>query len=190
MTNDASVSRTTGALPFVTADRAHTLARTSAKAVSSEILVPSVISWKVRNTVEPEGTQPNRSSWEPQVLDVGTALAPTGQHERHLDEDLASVVQWEALTGPRDARRERIAETQTVGKGPKSVQADVGHDTGPAGFHLHASRAVSVRLGSALLVGILLASTPTVSPAGRAFPRTRDGQLTRRRERSGLTVVM
>ena len=39
---------------------------------------------------------------------------------------------------------------------------------------------------SARVTTTRVASTPTVSPTGRAFPRTRGGQLTGRRERSGL----
>jgi hypothetical protein len=57
------MSRVTGPFLVVAADRAHTFARTSAMATSNAPQVPSVISWKVRNTVEPEDTQPNRSGW-------------------------------------------------------------------------------------------------------------------------------
>ena len=53
----------------------------------------------------------------------------------------------------RDARRERITEPQPVGKGPKSVQSDVGHHPVTAGFHNQATRAVTVHFVSALLVG-------------------------------------
>ncbi len=41
-------------------------------------------------------------------------------------------------------------------------------------FHNHRRRAVTVHLGSALLVGGLLLSTSAVSPARRASSRTRD----------------
>ena len=84
------------------------------------------------------------------------------------------------------ARRERITEPQPVGEGTKSVQPDVGDDTAPTGFHDDATRAGSFHLGSALLGGVTVASTTTVSPARRAFSRIRAGQLTRTRERSEL----
>ncbi len=94
---------------------------------------------------------------EPQVLDVGAALAAAGQHERRLHEDLAPVVQWKAFTTWRDPCRERVAEPHPVGKSPKSVQSDVGHHPRSTGFHNDATRAGTVHFGSALLVGISVA---------------------------------
>jgi hypothetical protein len=114
------------------------------------------------------------------VLDVSAALAPAREHESRLEEDLAPVVKkrWPL----RDRRREGITETQPVGERAKSVQADVGCDTGPAGFHLHARCAGTVHFGSALLEGDTAASTQSVSLVGRAFPRMRPSQVMRTRE--------
>jgi hypothetical protein len=86
------------------------------------------------------------------VLDVETALPATGQGERHLGEDLPPVVKRDPATLPRNGRRERIPEPQTVGKTPKSVESDMGHDAGATGFHNHTRRAGTVHFGSALLV--------------------------------------
>ncbi len=94
---------------------------------------------------------------ESQVLDVRAALAATGEHQRRVHQDLAPVVQREAFAGWRDARRERIAEPDPVGKSPKSVQPDMGHHASATGFHNDATRAGTVHLGSALLVGISVA---------------------------------
>jgi len=90
---------------------------------------------------------------EAQVFDVGTALSASGQHQGRLDQHLAPVMERESLTGRGDAGRERITESQTVGKCAKSMQPDVGDDTGSTGFHNHSKRAGSVHFGSALLVG-------------------------------------
>jgi hypothetical protein len=49
-----------------------------------------------------------------QVFDVRTALTTPGEHEGHLDEDLAPVVQWESLTARSNTRRERSSEPQLV----------------------------------------------------------------------------
>jgi hypothetical protein len=57
---------------------------------------------------------------------------------------------------------------------------------GPSEFHDDATRAGTVQFGSALLAGIPVDSTPTVSPAGRAFPRMRGDQRRWRREELGL----
>jgi len=89
---------------------------------------------------------------ESKVLDVRAALAAAGQHQGGLDQDLAPIVEGEAFSRWRDTSRERITESQPVGKSPKSVQSDVGHDTGSAGFHNDATRAGTVHFGSALLV--------------------------------------
>ena len=88
-----------------------------------------------------------------QVFDVAAALAATGEHERHLDEDLASVVQRWALTGGLDALRQRSTETDPVRKGAQCVQPDVGRNTGATRFHTHASRRSTVHLEGALRVG-------------------------------------
>ncbi len=124
---------------------------------------------------------------DPQVFDIETTLAPTGEHERseherRLNEDLAPIVDREATTGPGDPGRQCITEFQSVGERPERVQSEVGHHAGSTGFHNDATGAVSFHFRSALLVGILSASTPTVSPTGRAFPRTRAGQLKWRSE--------
>jgi hypothetical protein len=123
---------------------------------------------------------------EAEVLDVRAALPAAGQHQGHLDEDLAPVVSPEPFTRPRDCSREGIAEPQPVGETAKSVQADMSHDAGSSGFHNGATGAGTVHFGSALSFGNLLTSTPTVSPTGRAYPRTRAGQFRRPREWSGL----
>jgi hypothetical protein len=69
-----------------------------------------------------------------------------------VDEDLAPVVQREPFADRWDASRERITESQAVGKSPKSVQSDVGHDASSTGFHNDATSAGTVHFGSALLV--------------------------------------
>lgn len=116
------------------------------------------------------------------MFDVGTALATAGDHEGTLHEYLAAVVQWCPLGADRDARRERISETQAVGEAAKCVQSDMGDDTGPTGFHLHAIGAGSVHLGSTLLVEELWLRTPSVSLTRRAIPRLSAGQVTLFRE--------
>jgi hypothetical protein len=128
------------------------------------------------------GDRSEEVTTDPQVLDVETALATSGQHQRRLDEYLAAVVQRDPTASPRDPSRQRITEPQSVGKAPKGVQADVSHHPGSTGFHHDATSAVTVHFGSALLFGESVASTPTVSPTGRAFPRTRTVQLKWTRE--------
>ena len=87
-----------------------------------------------------------------EVLDVGAALASTGQHQHRLDEHLASVVERHAFAPRRDPRREGISESQPVRKSPKSVQSDMAHHLVTAGCHNQATRAVTVHFVSALLV--------------------------------------
>jgi hypothetical protein len=67
----------------------------------------------------------------PEVLDVGTALAPTGQHQRTVDEDLAPVVQKGPLTRNRYASRQVLTELNAVGSVPQSVESDVGDNLSP-----------------------------------------------------------
>jgi len=134
------------------------------------------------------GDRPEEVVADAKVLDVEATLATTGEHEGHLDENLPSVVDREPAPSPQDALRERIAQPHPVGEGAEGVQSNVGHDTRATGFHHDATSAVTVHLGSALLCGNAAASTTTVFPNGRAFPRTRTGQLNRRREELGLAM--
>ena len=83
----------------------------------------------------------------------------------------------------RDAPDERASpRPNRSAKDPKCVQADVRHDTGPAGFHLHADGAGTVHFGSALLEGDTAASTQSVSLTKRAFSRLSRAQVMRPRE--------
>ena len=145
-------------------DRDQTLARTRPWPRRCAARVSASSSWKVRNTVESDGTEPNRSRLEAQVLDVRTALPTAGQHQGGVDEHLAPVVEREPFAVQRDRGRERITQAQSVGKSAKSVQSDVGHHARPAGFHNHARRAGTVHFGSALLLLGSCCLETTVSP--------------------------
>ena len=139
--------------------------------------------WKVRNTVESEGTDPNRAGWSRRCSMSAQLSPPPASIRARLDEDLPPVVERKPLTGRRDAGRERITEPQTVGKTPKGVQSDVGHDARPAGFHLHARHAlVPFTLEVPSCCWDLVASRTTVSLVRRAFPRTWAVQVRRPRE--------
>jgi hypothetical protein len=52
-----------------------------------------------------------------QVLDVRTALAATGDDERHLSDHLAAVVHRTAFTSGNDPGGEQMTKFQTIGKG-------------------------------------------------------------------------
>ena len=106
-----------------------------------------------------------------QVLDVGTRLPTAGQHQHGLREDLAPVVQRQALTADRDPGRQAITEAQPVGKGAKSVQAYMGCDLVPAGLHHHRNRRVTVHLAGALLARDQDASATSESLARWALAR-------------------
>ena len=99
------------------------------------------------------GDGAEQGTTDAQVLDVEAALPTTGEHERHLGEDLAPVVDRDPVAAPGDGRREGNAEPQPVGERTERVQPDVGHHPGPTGFHDDATSAGTVHVGSALLVG-------------------------------------
>ena len=65
------------------------------------------------------------------MLDVGAALAPTGQHQGTMDQDLAPVVQRDPFGGNGNACREVLTESQTVDKITQCVEPDVGHPGRP-----------------------------------------------------------
>ena len=109
------MSRTTGAEPVVTDDRDHTLARISAMASAIPDRVVEPIWWKVRNTVESDGTDPNRSGCRRRCSMSATALPTTGQHQGRVHEDLPAVVDGEPLTGQRDPGR-RVNHRAPIGR--------------------------------------------------------------------------
>jgi hypothetical protein len=132
------------------------------------------------------GHRAEQRGLEAQVLDVRTGLPAAGEHERHLGEDLAPVVDRHLFATGWNRTEERVAEPETIAEGAQRVEPDVGDHPRAAGFHLHRRSAVTVHLGSALLVGNLSLRIPTVFATGRAVPRRRAGQLTEAREGSGL----
>jgi hypothetical protein len=89
------------------------------------------------------------------MLDVGTALAPTGQHQRSVDQDLAPDGQRGSFGGNRDARGEVFTEPQSVGKITQGVEPDVGHDLVAPRFHNDGKRAGSFHFVGALLFLVL-----------------------------------
>jgi hypothetical protein len=91
-------------------------------------------------------------------------------------------MQREPLPGDGDPRRQRITQTQPVGKRAKSVQADMGDDLLAAPFHHHRNRAVSVHLASALPTRVPDVFTATESLVWWALPRMGDPQVMRPRE--------
>src|ERR1035437_4588046 len=104
-----------------------------------------------------------------QVLDVETALTTTGEHWCGLDEYLPAVMQWEGTPSPRDARRQRITESQSVGKTAKGVQADVSHHPRPT----ERGRRAGEELGDPLRArwpNWLGASSPSATPARTMTP--------------------
>jgi hypothetical protein len=111
-----------------------------------------------------------------QALDVETALTTTGEHWCGLDEYLPAVMQWEGTPSPRDARRQRITESQSVGKTAKGVQADVSHHPRPtergrrAGEELgdHPAGAVAELAGRVVALGDACSDDdPVATPAGK-----------------------
>jgi len=94
---------------------------------------------------------PEQVSLGAQMFHVRTALAPTGQHQRSVDQDLAPVVQRGSFRGNRDARGEVFTEPQSVGKITQCVEPDVGDDLVASRFHNDGKRAGSFHLVDALL---------------------------------------
>ena len=90
------------------------------------------------------------------------------------DRPIAGVTRFHTTNGPAqlDPTGRWLIVEGVIGERPQSVQPDMGDHLGPAAFHHHVSCAVSVHLGSALLLGMLQAFTPAVSPVRRAFSRT------------------
>ena len=59
------------------------------------------------------------------VLDVGKALAPAGQPQHRVREDIPPIVRGHAHSEVESAPTVYIAQAQPIGKGAKSVQSDV-----------------------------------------------------------------
>ena len=103
-------------------------ARTSARAAAIPLLVAGVISWKVRNTVESEGTEPKRSSWSRRCSMSAQLSPPPASMSDAVHEHLAPVVQRKALTAlvgcePRAHRRvpsgRQKPQERAVRRGPR-----------------------------------------------------------------------
>ena len=84
--------------------------------------------------------------------------------------------------GQRDAGGVRITQAQSIGKGAKCVQSDVGHHACLAEFKNHEGRVDTVHLGSALVFHGIRCLDNSSFPYARAFPGTQAVQVRRPRE--------
>jgi hypothetical protein len=62
------------------------------------------------------------------MLDVRTGLAATGKHQHRLNEHLAAVTHRQPCSRRHDRLRQRITDTESVGKRTKQMQPDMGDD--------------------------------------------------------------
>ena len=149
---------------------------------ASASLVSGVISWKVRNTVESDGADPNRSSWA-RRCSMSAQLSPP---PASISIDWTSTLprSCSGIRSPRGgiASRERISEPQPVGKGPKSVQSDMAHDPVPPDATTRRRVLLPFILEVPFWSWELGVSTTSVSPDRRAVTRMRVVQFMRLRE--------
>ena len=59
------------------------------------------------------------------MLDIGAALAATGEQQQEMDHDLAPVVERQLLGGADDGLGDRGTQAKAVREGPQGVEAGV-----------------------------------------------------------------
>src|SRR4051794_28118483 len=121
-------------------------------------------------------------------VDVGDRFTAVSDHDRDIDQDLATVVEGHEVAAGHGLRQPR-GEADTVGQESKSDAACVGDHADTIGRYGQTGRPRSMlHLPSASLLGLLELSQVQVSPAQQAlrcfYTLFRDAP----RERSGLGV--
>ena len=126
-TSEASMSKSTGVGPGRRRRTTPDLLRAPRPwPLRSPRLVEGVISWKVRNTVVSEGTEPNRSSWSRRCSMSAQLSPPPASISAVCTSTLPRSCSGDALTAQRDRGRERITESQPVGKSTQERAARRG----------------------------------------------------------------
>jgi hypothetical protein len=103
------------------------------------------------------------------MLDIGAALAATGEQQQEMDHDLAAVVERQLPGGADDGLGDRGTQAKAVREGPQGVEAGVRRDLLPPRLHHDPCCAGSVHLVSALLARVTASSQTSVSLAGGHF---------------------
>ena len=133
-------------------------ARTSASAGGdARSRVSAVISWKVRYSVESDGTEPEQVPLGPAGARCRRSSRRRRRASRRLDEDLAAVVQRRAFAWNGDAPR-RVHHRAPGGrqKHPRACSPTWATTPVSPRFHNDAKRAGSFHLVGALLVRVLV----------------------------------
>jgi hypothetical protein len=85
------------------------------------------------------------------ILDGCEHVLVPGEHQHHMGQDPAPIMNRRARTVPPDRVGQRLADTEPVSKHAQSMQPDMADNLAPARFHDHAAGAGGVHLGDALL---------------------------------------
>ena len=123
-----------------------------------------------------------------QHRDVGDRVTAIGEHHRHIDQHLTTVMATATLLGRCHRRRQRRRQPDLIGEIGQQSRTGMVHDPGAATGELDARPAtITLHHGSALLVGGLGSRQTRVSRTRRAFSRTRPPHRRAATEQGGLS---
>ena len=128
------------------------------------------------------GDEPEQVLASAQVLDVRAALAAAGQHQGHLDEDLAPVVQRERSPRKGIAAESESPRPNRSAKEQRACRPTWATTPVPPGSTTTRLALVASTSEVPSWLGYLLPRQQQFPLLRRAFPRTRAGQLMRPRE--------
>ena len=97
-----------------------------------------------------------------QMLDIAARVPAAGEHQRHLGQHRAPVMNRRSLAAVPYRRRQLIAQPQRVRETPQNEQPAIRRDLPPAAFETHIFHTASVHLGDALLFCTMRAVTTRI----------------------------
>ena len=122
-----------------------------------------------------------------QMLDIAARVPAAGEHQRHLGQHRAPVMDRGALAAVPYRRRQLIAQPQRVRETPQNEQPAIRRDLPPAAYQTHLFHTASVHPGDALLFCTMRAVTTRIVAGQKGLSADAHTHNHNPDEKSGLT---
>ena len=163
--------------------------RTRARALSTLPSRAAVNPARVRHTVGAEATGTQQRCLVTQHVDVGDRLTTIGEHDRHIGQHPAPVMERRERP-PRQRHRQLAGQADPIGQKPQASTTGMSHHAGTTARYRQPSRPQStVHLRSAFPLEKLETSQSQESPAGQALPCIYTPTNSINDERAGLKAA-
>ena len=124
------------------------------------------------------------------MLDIAARVPAAGEHQRHLSQHRAPIMNRRSLAAMPYRRRQLIAQPQRVRETPQNEQPAIRRDLPSAAFETHIFHTASVHLGDALLFCTMRAVTTRIVAGQKGLSADAHTHNHNPDEKSGLAAAI